>query len=212
MQLLRRNAAGSTTQYVPVILDELTTRRVLVIEFLDGVTLMDHLRAFGREDRAHASRLEEMDFDADQLARNIIDNCLGDVFQHGVFHADLHPANLMILPGNVVGYIDFGITGRISKYSRQNLLAMTLAYARKDVEGLCDRFFDVSSLDSTSDPLGFREGVKRLSEQWYTGADWRCPPQNDDHSGDVGHATTLARDKDLAAAGHHQIHPFVDRD
>jgi hypothetical protein len=47
------------------------------------------------------------------------------------------------------------------------MLAMTLAYARKDVDGLCNRFFDVSSLDQTSDPLGFREGVKRLSEQWY---------------------------------------------
>ena len=74
----------------------------------------------------------------------------------------------MILPGNVIGYIDFGITGIISKYSRQNLLAMTLAYARKDVDGLCDRFFDVSSLDHASDPLGFREGVKRLSEHWYS--------------------------------------------
>jgi hypothetical protein len=50
------------------------------------------------------------------------------------------------------------------------MMAMTLAYARKDVDAICDRFFDVSSLDATSDPLGFREGVKRLSEQWYSGS------------------------------------------
>jgi ubiquinone biosynthesis protein len=168
MRLLRRNAQGSDSQYVPFVVDEYTTRRVLVGEFLDGVTLMDHLRAAGSQDPAHQARLAAMGFDPDRLARNVIDNCLGDVFQFGVFHADLHPANLMILPGNVIGYIDFGITGVISKYSRQNLLAMTLAYARKDVDGLCDRFFDVSSLDQTSDPLGFREGVKRLSEAWYS--------------------------------------------
>jgi ubiquinone biosynthesis protein len=169
MRLLRRNAERSDSQYVPFVVDEYTTRRLLVVEFLEGVTLLDHLRALGRRDPDHQARLEALGFEPDSLARNIIDNCLGDVFQFGAFHADLHPANLMILPGNVIGYIDFGITGVISKYSRQNLLAMTLAYARKDVDALCDRFFDVSSLDSASDPLGFREGVKRLSEQWYSG-------------------------------------------
>ena len=167
MRLLRRNSKGSESQYVPFVVAEYTTRRLLVGEFLEGITLLDHLRALGRQDQAHHARMAAMKFDPEKLARNVIDNCLGDVFQFGVFHADLHPANLMILPRNVIGYIDFGITGVISKYSRQNLLAMTLAYARKDVDGLCNRFFDVSSLDQTSDPLGFREGVKRLSEQWY---------------------------------------------
>src|SRR5579883_1710766 len=169
MRLLRRNAEGSETQHVPYVLDELTSPRLLVIEFLEGVTLLDHLRAVARHDSTHEARLAAMGFDPDTLARNVIDNCLGDVFRFGVFHADLHPANLMIMPDNVIGYIDFGITGTISKYSRQNLLSMTLAYARKDVDTLCDRFFDVSSLDATSDPRGFRDGVKRLSERWYTG-------------------------------------------
>jgi ubiquinone biosynthesis protein len=170
MRLLRRNAEDSDSQYVPFVVEGYTTRRMLVVEFLDGVSLLDHLRAIGRGDPHYQARLTAMRFDADRLARNIIDNCLGDVFRSGVFHADLHPANLMILRDNVIGYIDFGITGVISKYSRQNLLAMTLAYARKDLDGLCDRFFDVSSMDGTSDPFGFREGVKRLSEHWYAGA------------------------------------------
>jgi predicted unusual protein kinase regulating ubiquinone biosynthesis (AarF/ABC1/UbiB family) len=133
------------------------------------VTLLDHLRGVGCQDAAYQARLAALEFDPETLARNIIDNCMGDVFRYGVFHADLHPANIMIMTNNIVGYIDFGITGMISRYSRQNLLAMTLAYARKDVDGLCDRFFDVSSLDAKSDPLGFREGVKRLSEHWYSG-------------------------------------------
>ena len=44
---------------------------------------------------------------------------------------------------------------------------MTLAYARKDIDTMCERFFDVSSLDE-SDPDGFREGLKHLSERWYS--------------------------------------------
>jgi hypothetical protein len=46
---------------------------------------------------------------------------------------DLHPANLLILPQNVVGYVDFGITGVLSRYSRRHLVEMTLAYTRADV-------------------------------------------------------------------------------
>src|SRR5205085_2153452 len=147
-------------QYVPFVLGEYTTRRVLVVEFLDGVTLLDHLRALSRQDPAHQARLGAMGFDPDSLARNVIDNCLGDVFRFGVFHADLHPANLMILPGNVIGYIDFGITGVISRYSRQNLIALTLAYTRGDLEGMCEAFFRISVLDSETSAAPFRERLK----------------------------------------------------
>jgi predicted unusual protein kinase regulating ubiquinone biosynthesis (AarF/ABC1/UbiB family) len=169
MNQLRRNAAENKREHVPAVVMQYTTRRVLVIEFLDGITLLDHIRLSEKNDRRHKARLTAAGFDGDEFARGIIDNFLGDAFRHGMFHADLHPANLMILPNNVVGYIDFGITGVISQFSRQNLVAMTLAYARRDMETLCERFFDVSSLEDQSDPEGFRAGIKRLSEKWYEG-------------------------------------------
>jgi ubiquinone biosynthesis protein len=169
MNQLRQNAAENRREYIPEVVMEYTTRRVLVIEFLDGVTLLDHIRSAARNDSPHTTRLAASGFDADEFARSIIDNFLGDAFRHGMFHADLHPANLMILPNNVVGYIDFGITGVISQFSRQKLVAMTLAYARRDTEMLCERFFDVSSLDHQSDPEGFRAGIRRLAEKWYQG-------------------------------------------
>jgi ubiquinone biosynthesis protein len=112
-------------------------------------------------------RLKSSGFAAHQVARYIIDNFLGDAFQHGIFHADLHPANLMILPGNIVGYVDFGITGVISRYSRQNLIALTLAYTRGDLDGMCEAFFKVSAIDGNSDAERFRNGLKRLADGWY---------------------------------------------
>ena len=113
---------------------------ICALESPDG-QLVDGLRAIG--------------FEPDHTARNIIDNFLGDVFQHGMFHADLHPANLMILPDNTVGYIDFGITGTISKYSRRNLVALTLAYTRGDLEGMCEAFFRISVFGPTQAPVDF---------------------------------------------------------
>jgi ubiquinone biosynthesis protein len=167
MERLSRNAQTNTHERVPAVFWDYTTRRILVTEFFEGATVLTYLRALETGDEVLFQRLKSSGFNAHQVARNIIDNFLGDVFQHGMFHADLHPANLMILPGNVVGYIDFGITGVISRYSRQNLIALTLCYTRGDLDGMCESFFKVSAIDSASDVEGFRRGIKRLADSWY---------------------------------------------
>jgi len=167
MEQLRRNARNNIHERVPEVVLEYTTRRILVTEFLEGDTVLAYLRAMQTTDELMFYRLKSSGFDAHQVARHIIDNFLGDAFQHGIFHADLHPANLMILPGNVVGYVDFGITGVISRYSRQNLIALTLAYTRGDLDGMCEAFFRVSAIDGQSDVPRFREGLKRFADGWY---------------------------------------------
>jgi predicted unusual protein kinase regulating ubiquinone biosynthesis (AarF/ABC1/UbiB family) len=167
MEQLCRNARNNVHERVPEVIWEYTTRRILVTEFFEGDTVLAYLRAMETGDELMFHRLKSSGFDARQIARHIIDNFLGDAFQHGIFHADLHPANLMILPGNVVGYVDFGITGVISRYSRQNLIALTLAYTRGDLDGMCEAFFRVSAIDGDSDTQRFRNGLKGLADGWY---------------------------------------------
>jgi ubiquinone biosynthesis protein len=167
MERLRRNAQGNAQEYIPEVFWDYTTHCILTLEFLDGVTILNYIRALETGDELTIKRLCEQGFEPEQLAQNIVDNFLHDAFQHGLFHADLHPANLMILPHSVVGYIDFGITGVISSYMRQHLVALTLAYARGDLDGMFAAFFKVSALDSGADMEGFRRGLHTLSSEWY---------------------------------------------
>ncbi|HEX6864317.1 MAG TPA: AarF/UbiB family protein [Thermoanaerobaculia bacterium] len=167
MERLRENARDNPGEHVPAVLESCTTPRILVAEFLEGLTVLGYLRAVEADDRLALRRLAAMGFDPNAFARRMIDNFLGDAFRHGIFHADLHPANLMILPGNVVGYIDFGITGVLSHYSRHNLVMMTLSYTRADPDGMCDAFLKVSTADSNADLGAFRDGLKRFAEEWY---------------------------------------------
>jgi ubiquinone biosynthesis protein len=167
MEQLQINSRANPAERVPEVLWSCTSRRTLVAEFFDGVTLLGYLRAREAQDEMTMRRLELAGFDPNQLARNIIDNFLGDAFLHGMFHADLHPANLMILPGNVVGYVDFGITGVLSHYSRRHLVGLTLAYTRGDLDAMCSAFFKVAVMDAHSDPQGFRAGIERLADTWY---------------------------------------------
>ena len=167
MDQLRLNARENPVERIPEVLWRYTTRRTLVMEFFEGSTLLGYLRARETGDETTVRRLELIGFEPQRFARNIIENFLGDAFRYGLFHADLHPANLMILPDNVVGYIDFGITGVLSHYSRRHLINLTLSYTQGDLDGMCEAFFKVTAMDESSDPEGFRAGLLAMSDQWY---------------------------------------------
>jgi ubiquinone biosynthesis protein len=165
MARLRENARDNRWEQVPKV--HLVTRRLLVAEFLEGVTVLDYLRGIAGSDQVCQRRLQVSGFEPNAFARRLIDNFLGDAFRHGIFHADLHPANLMILPGSIVGYVDFGITGVLSPYSRYHLVMMTLAYTRADSDAMCSEFVKVSTMDAGSDVAAFRDGLKRFADVWY---------------------------------------------
>jgi ubiquinone biosynthesis protein len=131
LSLVRHQSLGRRGVRMPAVMIGLTTRRVLVTEYLDGVPMATYMRARETNDAnfgAMHARLRGQGFDAGAFGRQIIFNFTHDSFYHGLFHADLHPANLLILPGNVVGYVDFGITGAIGPYARTWLAAMTLRW------------------------------------------------------------------------------------
>jgi len=166
---LRRNAESNPHERAPAIFWHLTTRRTLVMEFMSGLTVLDYLRVLAAGDEWTTHRLRAAGFEPSRFARHIIDNFLGDAFQYGVFHADLHPANLLILPQNVVGYVDFGITGVLSRYSRRYLVEMTLAYTRADVPSMADAYFKLVSCGPDADPEQFRRLLAETSRDWYDG-------------------------------------------
>lgn len=164
---LGRFAVGNPVQRVLKVFPELTTERTLVTEFMTGTTLLDYLRGMENGDQVLIKRLEARGFDRQVFAGNIIANFVGDAFRHGIYHADLHPANLIILDNNQVGYIDFGITGQMSRYSRRHLLAMTLALSRGDLEAIKAEYLKITVHDATSNIAAFRAGVDRLALAWY---------------------------------------------
>lgn len=162
MEELGRNACDNPFERVPGVLWSCTTARILTVDFLEGTTVSDYLRI-----TAAGGCASQPAFAPPVFAAHLIDNFLGDAFRHGMFHADLHPGNLMILENNVVGYVDFGISGVLSRYSRRHLISMTLAYARGDLDAMCDSFFQISTFDRSADTRGFRQRLKERSVDWY---------------------------------------------
>lgn len=113
--------SGKPTVRIPRPMTELCTARVLTMERIDGVNLENkqQLRAAG--------------FDLEEIARHGAELYLEMIFQHGFYHADPHPGNIMLLPGNVIGLLDFGMVGRLDERLREDIEEMLLAIVNQDV-------------------------------------------------------------------------------
>ncbi len=158
------NARGEAFEKVPKVYNQFTTRRVAVFEFLPGVTVLEliRLRKLHGEIPLRSLPHGYRSFD---YCTNVIENFLDGAFNCGLFHADLHPANLMVLAESAVGYIDYGITGVLAEYSRKNLIALTLAYALGDARKMFEIFLRVSTVTPHSDFAGLERGLRQLAHR-----------------------------------------------
>jgi ubiquinone biosynthesis protein len=118
--------AGDSTVRYPRVHWSLTTPAVLTMEFLDGVKVS----AVGTP--------EAPGLDPQLVARRGADAVLKQILVNGLFHADPHPGNILVLPGSVVAFIDFGIVGRVNREMRQWLVETILAVGGRDSERLAD--------------------------------------------------------------------------
>ena len=127
-------AAASAGQDVglPAVHEDLCTARVLVMERLSGVPM-----------RAAGPVLDELGADRGALATTLLSYLLHQVMLDGVFHADPHPGNIMLLADGRLGLLDFGSVSRIDAQLRSALRRLLLSVDRGDPAGLCDALLDL---------------------------------------------------------------------
>ena len=94
----------------------------------------DHDRQAGGQHRPTSRRSRPRGHDLDRIVRHLDWNMLNQVYVFGYFHADLHPANLFVLPGDAIGYVDFGIVGQLPDRVRDSLTRYSWLLFRGEVE------------------------------------------------------------------------------
>jgi ubiquinone biosynthesis protein len=145
----------------PAVYPELSGRRVLCMEYVDGL----------RPDTPQAQALPKkkreklVDLGAAAIIRMI--------YRDGFFHADLHPANLLILPGPKVGFIDLGMVGRLDGELRRTLLYYYYSLVSGDAENAARYLAAVAEPARGGDPQGFRREVTEISRRWRRHATFR---------------------------------------
>lgn len=120
------NFERDETVHVPVAYADSSSRRVLTMEMLDGVSVSD------------GSAMRDTGVDLKEFARRGANMFLDMIFRDGFYHADPHPGNLMLLEGGVVGVLDCGMAGRVDDELRQEIEDLLLAAVQRDSRELTD--------------------------------------------------------------------------
>ena len=167
-KLLAENALNTPSERLPNIHWDLTTRRILTMDFLEGPSVASYLRAVEEKDEAFLAALRKLGFDPAKFSASVVSNFLSDAFSHGVFHADLHPANLIILPDNVVGYVDFGIVATLTPEARRKQIELTMAYASGSADAIYREFLNICTIAPDADLPALREKISALTREWYS--------------------------------------------
>jgi ubiquinone biosynthesis protein len=135
---------------IPKVYDALTSRTVLTLEFFRGAKLREaNLPTESRH----------------KIAKEIIEGAFRQVFVDGLFHGDPHPGNLLVLEGEVLALLDFGVVGRISRQMQQTLVILVLAVALKDSDSVARLLYRVGTPDSRANLAGFRQDIDAILHQ-----------------------------------------------
>ncbi len=134
-----REFRGDPTVHIPQCYPELSTSRVLTMEFIQGIKLSD------------TPKLVEAGFDLTEIARRGATLYLEMIFGKSFYHADPHPGNALVMPGNVIALLDFGMVGRLDERLHENIEEMLLAIATQDAEHLTGIIIRMGSVPSGLD-------------------------------------------------------------
>jgi ubiquinone biosynthesis protein len=136
---------------LPRLHDDFTTQRILVMELLDGVPL-------GRADAVIAER----GLDRVELARMLLRCLLRQIMVDGVFHADPHPGNILVLADGQLALLDFGSVGHLDTQLQGALQSLLLAIDRRDPAALRDAMLEITDDSPDVDAQGLERSLGRL--------------------------------------------------
>jgi ubiquinone biosynthesis protein len=134
----RRNAPKSGRNFftAPRVFFEFSGEEVLVQEFVSGLWLWEVIGAVEQKTPQTQAALREYNIDPVQVARRILWASFWSMDEHIFFHADPHPANILVRENNELTFIDFGSCGSFNSHQRLALEQMAMSMERRDAEGM----------------------------------------------------------------------------
>jgi ubiquinone biosynthesis protein len=126
----------------------------LVLERIRGIKIDD------------IAALDAAGYDRHQIARNLARIILKEVLEDAFFHADPHPGNLVVMPGEVIGEMDFGKVGTLSDKDRRELTHCFILAISQDAEGYVEQLIRMGASSEEVDRKGLSQDISRVLIQY----------------------------------------------
>jgi ubiquinone biosynthesis protein len=120
IQRCRSQFEGDPTAHIPAVLEEISTPRVLAMEFIEGVAVND------------LEGIRELALMPEEIAVTGARILLKQIFEFGFFHADPHPGNLRVERGGIVVPLDYGMFGQLEGRTRERIADLLSGLVAQD--------------------------------------------------------------------------------
>ncbi len=141
--------------YVPKVYWELSSRQVLTLERIYGVKIND------------IAGLDGAGYDRHKIALHSAQAIVKQAFEDGFFHADPHSGNYIIMPGEVIGLVDFGKVGYLREKDRMDLIRLYIVGVEMDVDGFIDQLLRMGAVREDLDRNRLAYDLNRFLNKYY---------------------------------------------
>ncbi len=151
----RENFNNEPKIKIPKVYFDFTSEKILVMEAIEGAPLSQDALTW------------KSSCDPQDVIRTALRTYMKMVFQDGLFHGDLHAGNVIVMPQNTVGLIDFGVVGRLNEKTKTAIAAMLVALAQEDYERLAYEYVDLAPFTDQVDVDLFARELRELIAPYY---------------------------------------------
>jgi len=155
IEKFRENFAGTPWMSFPTVYWAQSARGVLTMSYVDGIKVTDQ------------ERLDLQGLDRRLIARRGADAFLEMVLDHGFFHGDLHPGNVLILPDNVICLLDYGIVGRLDADLKSFLTDTLNAIVNRDMDEMVSLLLFAGDISDSLDIQALKRDLSNFIDGYY---------------------------------------------
>ncbi len=137
---------------VPEVKWDLSSRRVMTLEWVDGLPLGD------------VGAIEATGHNTLAMSEKVLTTFLSHALRDGYFHADMHQGNLKVEPDGTLVALDFGIMGRIDAYTRRVYAEILIGFIRKDYRRVAEVHFEAGYVPADQDVDEFARALRAVGE------------------------------------------------
>jgi ubiquinone biosynthesis protein len=181
-----RNTLKAHRIYIPRVFTRYSTQRILVMEYINGVLMSDFIAVQEQNPPRLAAWLHANNIDPRRVGTRLFVSAMRQLFEDNLFHADLHPGNIMLLRDSRVALIDLGSIGTIPRQFLQVYMRGMSALAAGDFERAADYTLHLSVNLTGRNLRELREELVRCYREWEALTHLRQLPYHDKSLAAVG--------------------------
>jgi ubiquinone biosynthesis protein len=152
----RKNFKEDKTVYVPKVYWELSSKYILTMEYIEGIKIN------------HLKELDKAGYNRKKLAENGAKAFMKQMLIDGFFHADPHPGNILVMENEIIGFMDFGMMGKIDKESREKYIDLLIAVLEYDSNKILAGMLELGfTSQETIDTRSLKMDIADILDQYY---------------------------------------------